>query len=55
MARCVLTLKGEDDSPRVMLGKDGDVYRLITDMVPSGRNNLGCEGQRCIKKMKGVK
>ena len=49
-----LTLRGEEaaDRPNVMLGKDGDVYKLITDIVPSGRNNLGCEGQRCIKKKK---
>lgn len=32
------------ESPREMLGKEGDVYKLSTDTEPSGRNNLGCEG-----------
>lgn len=32
------------ESPKEMLGKDGDVYKLSMDMEPSGRNNLGWEG-----------
>lgn len=42
---------GEDavESPREMLGKEGDVYKLSMDTAPSGRNNLGCEGHLWIK------
>ena len=42
---------GEDavESPREMLGKEGDVYKLSIDTEPSGRNNLGCEGHLYIK------
>lgn len=42
---------GEDavESPKEMLGKEGDVYKLSIDTEPSGRNNLGCEGHLCIK------
>lgn len=48
---CVLTLMGEDavESPKEMLGKEGDVYKLSIDTEPSGRNNLGCEGHLYIK------
>lgn len=45
----VLTLIWEEvaERPRVMLGKEGDVYKLRRlDIEPSGRNNLGCDGQR---------
>lgn len=44
----VLTLIGEGaaERPRVMLGKEGDVYKLSMVTEPSGRNNLGCEGHR---------
>lgn len=47
----VLTLMGEDavESPKEMLGKDGDVYKLSIDTEPSGPNNLGCEGHLYIK------
>lgn len=50
-ANCILTLMGEDavESPKEMLGKEGDVYKLSMDMEPSGRNNLGCEGHLYIK------
>lgn len=37
------------ESPKEMLGKEGDVYKLSTDMDPSGWNNLGCEGHLCIE------
>lgn len=42
---------GEDalESPKEMLGKEGDVYKLNMDTEPSGRNNLGCEGHLYIK------
>lgn len=42
---------GEDavESPKEMLGKEGDVYKLNIDTEPSGRNNLGCEGHLYIK------
>lgn len=42
---------GEDavESPKEMLGKEGDVYKLSIDTEPSGRNNLGCDGHLCIK------
>lgn len=42
---------GEDavESPKEMLGKEGDVYKLSIVTEPSGRNNLGCEGHLCIK------
>ena len=47
----VLTLMGEDpvESPKEMLGKDGDVYKLSMDTEPSGRNNLGCEGHLYVR------
>lgn len=47
----LLTLMGEDavESPKEMLGKEGDVYKLSIDTEPSGRNNLGCEGHLYIK------
>lgn len=39
----VLTLMVEDavESPKEMLGKEGDVYKLSTDMDPSGWNSRG--------------
>jgi len=42
---------GEDavESPKEMLGKEGEVYKLSIDTEPSGRNNLGCEGHLYIK------
>lgn len=44
---------GEDaaESPKEMLGKEGDVYKLSMDTEPSGRNNLGCEGHLYIKQV----
>lgn len=43
-------LMGEDavESPKEMLGKEGDVYKLSIDTEPSGRNNLGCEGHLSV-------
>lgn len=51
LLKFVLTLMGEDafESPREMLGKEGDVYKLSIDTEPSGRNNLGCDGHLYIK------
>lgn len=45
----VLTLMVEDalESPKEMLGKEGDVYKLSTDMDPSGWNSRGWEGHLC--------
>lgn len=42
---------GEDavESPKEMLGKEGDVYKLSMDTAPSGWNNLGCEGHLFMK------
>lgn len=42
---------GEDavESPKEMLGREGDVYKLNIDTESSGRNNLGCEGHLYIK------
>lgn len=50
-AKVVLTLIGEDavESPKEMLGKEGDVYKLSMGTEPSGRNNLGWEGHLYIK------
>lgn len=47
----LLTLMGEDaaESPKEMLGKEGDVYKLSMDTEPSGRNNLGCEGHLYVE------
>lgn len=41
---------GEDavESPKEMLGKEGEVYKLSIDTEPSGRNNLGCEGHLSV-------
>lgn len=43
-------LMGEDavESPKEMLGKEGDVYKLSIDTEPSGRNNLGWEGHLSV-------
>ena len=38
----------EVESPKEMLGKEGDVYKLSMDTEPSGRNSLGCEGHLWI-------
>lgn len=35
------------ESPKEMLGKEGDVYKLSTDMDPSGWNSRGWEGHLC--------
>lgn len=50
-AKVVLTLIGEDavESPKEMLGKEGDVYKLSMGTEPSGRNSLGWEGHLYIK------
>lgn len=41
------------ESPKEMLGKEGDVYKLSTDMDPSGWNNRGWEGHLCSRGVKG--
>lgn len=37
------------ESPKEMFGKEGEVYKLSTDMDPSGWNSRGWEGHLCSR------